>query len=120
VTYRRRGAWFPGSNHQHAGHVVGAIPMLWSWLAIQGMFESASTVGHGDEMSEVRFGNVPSRGHTNASSAKRQSAKSTYSPATTDQPRVGARRDASAAMLAANSGRVSTLLSARAIASGSS
>ncbi len=111
VTHRRRTVRFAGCNDQNAGHVVRAISVFGSGLAIEGMFERAASVGHGDEVAEVRLRDVPRRGHTNASrSARRPSAKCRYSPATTDQPRLGASRDASAAILAASSGLVSTLL----------
>ena len=118
---RRCTALFPGGNHEHPSHVVTAIAVLGPGLGKEGVLEGAALVGHVDEVAEVRLGSLRWRVHTNASrSARRRSASRRYWPATTDHPRLGARRDASAAILAASSGLVRTLRSASAIASGSS
>src|ERR1700733_5274481 len=117
----RRIALFSRRDDEHAGHVVAAVAVLRSGLVEEGVFEGPVRIRHGDEVAEVRLRSLQRWVHTSDScSERRRSARCTYSPATTDQPRRGARREASAAMLAASSGLVRTLLSAFAIASGSS
>src|ERR1700734_1071622 len=110
-----------GRNDKHACHVVGAEAVLGPGLAEESMLESSTRIGQGHEVGEVRLRSLQRGPHTSDNcSAMSRSASRRYSPAMFDHPRLGARRDASAAMCAASSGLERTLLRASAIASGSS
>ena len=49
---------FPSGDDEDTGHVIAAIAMFGSGLRKEGMLESATLVGHGDQVAEVRLGNL--------------------------------------------------------------
>ena len=110
---------FSRGDDQDTGHVVGAVAVFVPGLAESGVFECAPSIGHAKQVVEVglrcRVGH-----HTNAGrSARSRLPKVRNWRATTGHPRLGAKRDASAAMPAASPGLRSTRRKASARPSGS-
>src|SRR5207248_7074967 len=107
-----------GRDDQDAGHVISAVTVLWPVRSQLSVLECSPVVRHLKEV--IELGNRRAD-HTSAScSASNPAANSTYAPATTGQPMLGARRAASAAIRAVRSSSVSNRRSADANPSGSS
>ncbi len=121
VVERRGALRFAGGDDQHAGHVVGAVAVLAASArgrAHARRWHARRSCGGGGEnrAREHAVRLIPVRAVLRGDD--RPGCR--YSPATTDHPRLGAMRHASAAMAAASSGLVRTRRSAWASASGSS
>ncbi len=66
-------------DHQHSGHVVGAVAVLGARRAEEGVLEGPMSIGHRHQVVEDGRGHQHGRCHTNAScAATRSSATCRY------------------------------------------